>query len=108
MRLKRFCCFSNQTFNILIGFNANIIMGLAQGKVHFDIFGIDFIQEGKRGSTLFMIALFLVCILILVLHFTHYWENDFHLDKHFADSLVVSYLVYFVLSLIFGIIPQLF
>lgn len=94
--------FSNQTFNILIGLGANIFMNLQNGVFEFDIFGIHNKDKVFKMRNWFLMLLVIACVGNICVHWYHYSKNNFHLEKKFADFLIVEYLVFFFGSLVFG------
>lgn len=88
-------CFSGQLFNFLIGFFLTVYFG---NKNFFDIFG--FHSKILSREHLFLRFLTLSALCFLALNFLILYFNEYCYEKKHCKILIMSYLVFLVISII--------
>lgn len=110
-----FACYSGQTFNNFIGFSINmVVQSIAALKeklpVKFDIFAIDYYTENNGDDVpppfgqYFLISVIACALLVIVVNFLYFPLAKYTLRKKFAYLSISIYGMFFLTSVIFGVV----
>jgi sodium/potassium/calcium exchanger 6 len=105
--------YSGQIFNNFIGFAVSLIVIIQTGTTEFDIFALDY---GKGFaptdelpppySNYFLMIVILFVLITIIFTMVFYFMNQFVATNKFTKLLFLVYLLFFIISLIFGIISR--
>ena len=103
--------YSGQIFNNFVGFSASVIVGALGSKTNFDIFALNYYKNQAPDAHVkppvgnyFLIAV-IVCVFVVIgTKFALFAHSDYVLKKSHVKILVPIYAVFFVFSMVFGLI----
>lgn len=104
--------YSGQIFNNFVGFSVSVASAASIGDVGFDIFALDYYKgedaENKPAplGNYFLMTVIATVVLVIIMSVVYYSVNNFQLGKKFTPILISVYGVFFVGSMLFGILSR--